>query len=82
MNENFKCHSCGMPIESGTYCQHCTDDTGALQSFEERIARMSQFMKHQNPGLTDQDARHQSLSYMATMPAWKNHPRVLGRKAE
>jgi len=82
MNQALKCHSCGMPVESGTYCQHCTDDSGALQSFEERIARMSQFMKHQNPGMSDDTAREKSLSYMAGMPAWKNHPLVLGHKGK
>ena len=24
------CESCGMPIESGRYCDHCTDETGVL----------------------------------------------------
>ena len=31
------CESCGMPIESGRYCGYCTDETGALQPFEERF---------------------------------------------
>jgi hypothetical protein len=44
------CESCGMPIETGRYCGHCTDESGQLQSFD----------------------------YMATMPAWRDHPRVVG----
>jgi len=27
------CESCGMPIETGRYCAHCTDESGQLQSF-------------------------------------------------
>jgi len=30
-----------MPIESGRYCDYCTDESGALQPFEERFARMA-----------------------------------------
>ena len=29
-----------MPIESGTYCQHCADAAGNLIAFEETFARM------------------------------------------
>jgi hypothetical protein len=57
------CESCGMPIETGRYCGYCTDETGNLQSFDERFERMT--------------AWH--LDYMATMPAWKDHPRVTSR---
>ena len=38
MTTTSSCESCGMPIESGRYCGYCTDDSGALQSFEERFA--------------------------------------------
>ena len=76
MTQNTHCHSCGMPIESGPYCKHCTDETGALQSFEERLTRMSQFMKRQSPELSDADARIKSIHYMTTMPAWRDHPEV------
>ena len=30
MNATHGCESCGMPIESGPYCPHCTDADGAL----------------------------------------------------
>ena len=76
MNPN-NCQSCGMPIESGPFCQHCTDSSGNLQKFDERIVRMSQFMKQQNPKISDAAARAQSLLHMATMPAWKDHPEVI-----
>lgn len=35
-----------MPIESGRYCGYCTDDTGALQSFEEGFTRMAAWRDH------------------------------------
>jgi hypothetical protein len=34
------CESCGMPIETGRYCSHCADETGALRSFDDRFERM------------------------------------------
>ena len=34
------CESCGMPIETGRYCGHCTDQSGQLQSFDQRFERM------------------------------------------
>ena len=34
MTTTATCESCGMPIETGRYCSHCTDETGQLQSFE------------------------------------------------
>jgi hypothetical protein len=30
------------------------------------------------PGTARADAEKQTLAYMATMPAWKDHPRVRG----
>ncbi len=70
------CHSCGMPIESGKYCQHCVDEKGHLQGFDETVARMAQFWRSQDATLTPEDARAKTLAHMATMPAWKDHPRV------
>ena len=35
-DDSLHCESCGMPVESGTYCQFCTDADGNLQAFEER----------------------------------------------
>ncbi len=34
------CESCGTAIESGPYCEHCVDETGALQDFDTRFERM------------------------------------------
>jgi hypothetical protein len=73
-----QCQSCGMPIASGNYCQHCVDDQGNLQPFEERFARMVQWMSRERPGLAPDEAKRQTLAYMAQMPAWRDHPQVKG----
>jgi hypothetical protein len=56
----------------------CTDETGAraLQSFDERFERMTAWQARRNPGATRQEIEQQTLDYMATMPAWRDHPRV------
>jgi hypothetical protein len=65
-----------MPIETGTYCQYCVTSAGELQPFDERFEKMVAFQMRQTPGLTREIAEHQTLAFMAKMPAWKNHPRV------
>ncbi|CAM5792248.1 hypothetical protein [Cellulomonas persica] len=68
------CESCGMPIESGRYCAYCTDETGALQAFEERFERMVSWQERRNPGASRAELEEQTKAYMATMPAWRDHP--------
>ncbi len=75
----MKCESCGMPIEVGPYCEHCLDEHGRLQAFEERLARMSQWARRHEPELSDAEAEARTLAYMAGMPAWRNHPEVKRR---
>jgi hypothetical protein len=73
-----------MPIESGLYCPYCTDPTGKLQDFDDRLERLTQFTLRQEQGLTRPTARQRALEYMATMPAWRDHPRLkaaLGKPA-
>jgi hypothetical protein len=65
-----------MPIESGPYCQHCVDAKGELQPFDERFERMVQWQARKEPNAKREDLEKKTLAYMATMPAWKNHPRV------
>jgi hypothetical protein len=65
--------------ESGRYCGYCTDDSGALQSFEERFARMAAWQARRDPAASSQDIERQVLDYMATLPAWRDHPRVQAR---
>jgi hypothetical protein len=65
-----------MPIESGPYCQHCVDDKGQLQAFDERFERMIGWVLRKDPSTPRAEAEKQTLAYMARMPAWKDHPRV------
>ncbi|MGN6796150.1 MAG: hypothetical protein ACTHJW_27505 [Streptosporangiaceae bacterium] len=68
-----------MPIESGRYCDYCTDDSGALLSFEDRFSRMAAWQARREPEASRQDIERQVLDYMATMPAWRDHPMVKAR---
>jgi hypothetical protein len=79
MNTAGKCESCGMPIDSGVYCQYCTDATGNLQEFDERLTRMAQWTLRQGQAKTPAEAEQRALAYMATMPAWKDHPKLAAR---
>ena len=82
MTTAHACESCGMPIETGRYCDYCTDSSGSLQSFDERFERMTSWQARRNPGATRQEIERQTLDYMATMPAWQGHPRVASRSPE
>ena len=73
------CESCGMPIESGVYCVHCTDASGQLQPFDERFERMIGWQARRHPDSSRQQLESETLAYMATMPAWRDHPRVQAR---
>ena len=74
------CESCGMPIETGRYCGYCTDESGQLQSFDQRFERMVGWQARRNPQATREELERQTLDYMATMPAWRDHPRVADRE--
>lgn len=76
---NTKCESCGMPIDDGLYCEHCTDDRGDLQAFDGRFERMVQWTMSRGSAASKEEAEQQTLVYMATMPAWRDHPKVSGR---
>jgi len=71
------CESCGMPIETGHYCPYCVDETGALQDFPTRFARMVEWQERR--GSPRLQAERETIAYMATMPAWKDHPEVIAR---
>ncbi len=75
----MKCESCSMPIESGPYCSYCVDTDGVLQSFDERFERMIAWQQRKTPGATRAELEQATLTFMATMPAWKDHPRVRAR---
>ena len=73
------CESCGMPIETGRYCPHCTTEAGDLQPFDERFARMVAWQRRRHPEQSQAEVEAATLAYLATMPAWRDHPRVAGR---
>ena len=75
----ISCESCGMPIESGRYCTYCTDAEGNLQPFEERFERMVAWQARRDPSAGREELERATRAYMATMPAWRNHPGVHGR---
>jgi hypothetical protein len=77
MNTNAKCQSCGMPIETGIYCPYCVDAHGNLQTFEERFERMVQWVLQREPGVARADAEQRTRAYMRTMPAWRDHPKLV-----
>ena len=78
---SHSCESCGMPIETGRYCPHCVDSDGQLQDFEVRFERMVQWSLRKQPDLSRTIAEKRTLDYMASLPAWRNHPRVTARTA-
>ena len=73
------CESCGMSIASGPYCTYCTTPEGALQGFEERLERMKAWARKQSPQRDEAAVERQTLEYMSSMPAWKQHPDLLAR---
>ena len=77
MNTTSSCDSCGMPVETGRYCAHCTDAEGNLQPFDERFERMVAWQGRRNPTMGQDELERQTLEYMSTMPAWRSHPRVV-----
>jgi hypothetical protein len=79
MSDQHPCESCSMPIETGRYCQHCTDDKGELQPFDERFERMVGWQQRKSPQATRAELEAATLAFMARMPAWRDHPRVKAR---
>jgi hypothetical protein len=70
------CESCSMPIETGPYCRHCVDAHGKLQPFDERFERMIAWQQRRTPEAARAELEAATLTFMARMPAWKDHPRV------
>lgn len=82
MSQTHDCESCSMPIETGRYCQYCTDADGNLQPFEERLARMVAWQQRRTPDASSADLERATLEFMAKMPAWRDHPELRARLAE
>ena len=68
-----------MPIESGRYCEYCTDTAGNLQPFDERFEKMIAWQARKQPSASRAELESATLAFMAKMPAWRDHPRVRAR---
>ena len=74
------CIACGMPMnspadfamndESKDYCLHCARPDGSMQSYDEKLAGMTDFII-KTQGLDATVARSSAQYMMATLPAWK-----------
>lgn len=75
---NVRCQSCSMTIDSGEYCEYCTDEDGDLRGFDETFERFVQFAMGRDATLDRPTAEANTLGFMASMPAWSGHPRLRG----
>lgn len=76
------CISCGFPMRTGEdyhdgntgleYCIHCSDESGKLKSYEEKLEDMTNFIIQAN-GLDSLNARMAAKEVMMRMPAWEDH---------
>jgi hypothetical protein len=64
-------HALGDP--ANRLCAHCTDESGLLKPFEERLERTTQWAIRKE-GLERSVAEVRAREYMRGMPAWKDHP--------
>lgn len=75
------CISCGMPMskpedfplgdQSKDYCSYCARPDGSMQSYEEKLDGMTEFIIR-TQGFAPQAARDSARAQMALQPAWKN----------
>jgi len=66
-----------MGIEKGRYCQYCADEKGNLKPFEALFSRMVDWAIKNDGKLDRASAERNTLKHMSTLPAWKDHPRVV-----
>jgi len=74
------CIACGMPMtkpadfplndESKDYCIYCARPDGSMQSYEEKLESMTDFMIR-TQGLDRDAARMMAVRTLAKLPAWK-----------
>lgn len=74
------CIACGMPMreksdypvedESRDYCKFCAREDGSMQSYEEKLAGMAEFIVY-TQGLNRDAAIESAKNIMAQLPAWK-----------
>ncbi len=76
-----KCIACGMPMqeisdyasgdESKDYCKFCARPDGAMQSYEEKLDSLTNFII-KTQGLDKKAAVSAAEAMMKKLPAWKN----------
>jgi hypothetical protein len=74
------CIACGMPMtkpsdfamgdESKDYCVHCSRADGSMQSYDEKLESLSDFIV-KTQGLDQSAARDAAKFMMTKLPAWK-----------
>ena len=74
------CIACGMPMkekddfamsdESKDYCKFCTRLDGTMQSYDEKLEGMTEFIV-KTQGLDKEAARNAARGMMARLPAWQ-----------
>lgn len=75
-----ECIACGMPMveksdyamgdESKDYCKYCAREDGSMQSYEEKLNGMAEFLVR-TQGLDITAALKAAQSSLAKLPAWK-----------
>lgn len=76
------CIACGMPMakaadhalgdESKDYCLYCARPDGSMQSYDEKLDSMTEFIVR-TQGFDAEVARSSARAMMAQLPAWKGH---------
>jgi len=79
------CIACGMPMkkktdyaiddESKDYCKFCMRPEGTMQSYEEKLEGMAEFIVRAQK-LDREVAKKVAARLMADLPAWKDHTAV------
>ncbi len=74
------CIACGMPMvkkeefamgdTSKDYCVYCTRPDGSMQSYEEKLEGMTQFII-KTQGFDEKAARNTAREMMTKLPAWQ-----------
>ena len=75
------CIACGMPMnkkedyamgdEAKDYCKYCMREDGSMQSYEEKLSGMAEFVVR-TQGIDKNAANKVAREMMSKLPAWNN----------
>ena len=69
-----ECQSCGMPMKDAKpgemYCQHCTDESGQLRSYEQVLEGTKRGYFMQMQGMQAAEAETAARDHLSKMKAW------------